>query len=404
MKLTPAAARDLQPGQILRDHEVRGLMLRAGARSKTWLLNYRAPDGTERRPKLGDFPTLPLSAARDAARALLLQVAAGRDPSAERTALRAEPTVADLCDWYMSTWAPRHHGPQHLYQTLRLVEDYIKPELGTTRLRKLTAERVNAWLDDIHHRRLPVQQRATRLVRVGKATAPAQAATAKRGLSAVLGTAAAAYLETLGKTYADVFSQGNPAARASPRSIPPRKRRATGAELVALAASLAAERAAHPNEVALLRALFFTGARVGELLLADNRDLVDGTLHLRRHKTAKHIGEKFIPLPQLVLQDLADLDTAGSTRLFGAVSRMTFRRVWARVRKNAGVGDLQLRDARRTFASHAVGSGVHLDAVGDLFGHTSTQTTRGYTWLLEEARRGVAETGAANIAKSMGET
>lgn len=157
--------------------------------------------------------------------------------------------------------------------------------------------------------------------------------------------------------------------------------------------------ARHPREAALLAALFLTGARVGELLSADASELRGNTLTKAKHKTAKHVGDKEIPLPASVVRDIGGLDRGTSLRLFGAVSPTTFRRVWGSVRDAAGVPDLTLRDARRTFASYCIGSGFGLDQIGELFGHTSTQTTKGYAWMLDDARTALAEAGAAEIQR-----
>jgi integrase len=48
---------------------------------------------------------------------------------------------------------------------------------------------------------------------------------------------------------------------------------------------------------------------------------------------------------------------------------------------------LRLHDLRHTFASHLVSSGVSLQKVGELLGHTQAATTQRYAHLQDEALR-----------------
>ena len=88
MALTNTAIDALQPGQRLKDDRVPGLEVRANAGGKSFMLYYRTRTGIVRRPKIGNYPVLTLAAAREIARGLLAQVAAGGDPSRERQAQR----------------------------------------------------------------------------------------------------------------------------------------------------------------------------------------------------------------------------------------------------------------------------------------------------------------------------
>lgn len=66
------------------DTLVVGLMLRVGARSRTWRVGYRI-DGAWRYLKLGRYPAVTLAAAREAARTALGQVAERQDPKRQPT-------------------------------------------------------------------------------------------------------------------------------------------------------------------------------------------------------------------------------------------------------------------------------------------------------------------------------
>ena len=69
---------------------------------------------------------------------------------------------------------------------------------------------------------------------------------------------------------------------------------------------------------------------------------------------------------------------------------------WRKLLSAARIDGLRLHDLRRTFASVSLSSGVTLDQVGQVLGHASVQTTRGYAYLAQDAARAAAElTGTA---------
>ncbi|MFM5953304.1 MAG: tyrosine-type recombinase/integrase [Novosphingobium sp.] len=92
----------------LADNRVAGLRIRAGERSATWLLCTRLRNGKRTRIKLGAWPAMGLSDARDAARAKHIEVVEGADPNeakretkreAERVA-RTQRKLSDVLDDY----------------------------------------------------------------------------------------------------------------------------------------------------------------------------------------------------------------------------------------------------------------------------------------------------------------
>jgi site-specific recombinase XerD len=57
----------------------------------------------------------------------------------------------------------------------------------------------------------------------------------------------------------------------------------------------------------------------------------------------------------------------------------------------AGIEGYRLHDKRHTFASHLVSSGLSLEVMGRLLGHTSAETTKRYAHLADDALQDVAE-------------
>jgi len=53
------------------------------------------------------------------------------------------------------------------------------------------------------------------------------------------------------------------------------------------------------------------------------------------------------------------------------------RTAWELVKEKAEIVNLRLHDLRRLFISAGLGEGVSLDALGQIAGHESIETTRG---------------------------
>jgi len=77
---------------------------------RAWLVQYRVGKAT-RRLVLGSLGELTQEEAHKLARTQLSAVLAGRDPSAERRALRQAATVAELCDRSSSSTQSRESAP-----------------------------------------------------------------------------------------------------------------------------------------------------------------------------------------------------------------------------------------------------------------------------------------------------
>ena len=100
-----AAVRTDKHRQDFRVGGVPGLYLRVTKSGhKTWTLRYRTGGNRERRLTLGTYPETKLAAARHDAISAINDVNKGEDPSADRAALRAGKTFADL----FAYWYDRH--------------------------------------------------------------------------------------------------------------------------------------------------------------------------------------------------------------------------------------------------------------------------------------------------------
>lgn len=388
-RLTIGAAKAIRPGQELACEEVPGLQLRGTAEPGrgSWSLYYRTRSGVRRRPRLGGWPELTVSRARDAARALLEAVARGEDPSGSWQDARSAPTVADLCDRYLTEWADVRKSARAATDDRNLIRAFVLPGLGDRRVADVALADVDAFLDRVCRRHyVPA---AVRRRRPG-ATAPSSARHVRILLSKLF-----AFAETHLRWRPP---NSNPVRGSVAYSAPTRRRVASPDELARLAAALAELQPQWPYQTALIRCLFLTGARVGELASARHADIVGADLVLTQHKTARAIGEKRVPLPPAVLQIIDALPPHPSGYVFGDTG---CRHVWEAARKLAGCTGLWRIDARRTIASAALGAGYSLDAIGALFGHTSPTTTRRYAWLQSDPKRGLADSAADAVGAAM---
>jgi len=394
MKLSPSTARELTVGGVLRDHEVVGLQLIAGKNRKSWHLYYRTRAGAERRPKLGGFPEMSLNSARAVAKELKERVAKGEDPSAEWQGQRAAPTVNDLCDAYLKQWAPKHNEARTIHENKLLIDRHIRPGLGHKKVADVTQADVDRFLGEVLERKyVPAERRA----KDGVATAPSAANHVRTLLSHLFNLARTYFRWSIQKIDGAAM---NPVHKTVKQHTEARQRLAEPDELRAILTLLGEREAENPAHVACIWTLFFSGGRVGEIEHALKTQLEGHKLKLKKHKTFKKIGAKTVTLPLFVAEMIGRLNVEGE-RLFGDIA---LKRFWDEIRTAAGCPDLQMRDARRTFASYALQCGFTLDVIGRMLHHTNIRTTGGYTWLVEELsdeRSEIAEKIAASMLATL---
>ena len=140
------------------DSELRGFGVRVKPSGvRTFLIQYRNVEGRTRRLVLGQYGALTPENARDLAREKLAGVAKGEDPSAERHAVRAGMSVAEVCDWYLEQAEAgrilgRNRRPikaSTLQMDRSRIETHIKPLLGSRLVSGLTLKDIEGMQADI---------------------------------------------------------------------------------------------------------------------------------------------------------------------------------------------------------------------------------------------------------------
>lgn len=350
----------------LNDDKVRGLSLRVFPNRKSFYLFYRTKAGQQRRPKIGDFPTITVAEARDIANALLTRVARGEDPSADIKADRKAETVNDLCDLYM-----RLHGSSKKTagEDQRMINTIVKPALGKMKVKAI---------DD-----LDIEDFKSK-----NAGRPIQANRAMALMSKMFQLAEKWKLRPKGT---------NPCSHVERYPERKRKRYATRDETVAIFARLRGYHNQYPEQVAFLWLLIYTGARPKEIASAMRDDVQGKAIVLEDHKTeGETLEPRVIQLPPQALALVEALPKRDDGRLIGITSP---RHLWRKILTDTGITNLHMYDLRHSFASIGLSHGMTLDDIRELLGHKSAQTTLRYAHLITER----AEKAAASTADAFDE-
>lgn len=369
------------------DSEIPGFGVRiTAAGAIAFVLNYRV-HGRERRYTIGKYPELTATAARERALQLRGRILDGNDPLEERERARSEPTLADLVDHYLKTYAATHKRPTSIRNDRQMIDKIILPKLGKLRLKSIGGNDIaslHAGLKDTPYLANRVLALLSRMF-------------------------------TLAGQWG--WSDQNP-ARGVVRFHEDRRERWLSAEEIGRF-STALDAYADQNAANALRLLLLTGAREGEVLKAEwtQFDLIRGIWTKPSHHTKQKKAEH-VPLSASALALLKSMNRENSGGpLFPGQdgnSRTTLRRPWIQACKAAGLADaiqlkgkkrivtryrptVRIHDLRHTYASHLVSTGTSLHIVGRLLGHTQPQTTARYAHVADEALRSATERFASLV-------
>lgn len=358
------------PGDVLKDETVPGLSLRVGRR-RVYSLYFRTKTGVERRPKIGEHGIISLAQARAEARKMLGEVAAGRDPIAERQVAKKIGSVDEffaLC--YENHWKKKRSGGE----VKRLYDAYVAPRIGSDRLRDVGYEAVLR----IHSALEVTPYQANRaLALVSKLLDFAE----RPGAGRDPGTNPCRHIPRYPELKRKVFCRPD--------------------EIGLLGPVLTRYVTERPAEVAFIYVMLFAGPRPTELERITWRQMERvGEGAVGRIPDGK-TGQRDVFFPPQAMQAIDRLPrTQSLDALVFGITAGTAAKFWRKVRGEAGVrGELWMRDLRRTFATTALSGGKTRGMVGELLGQKSEQTTMIYAKLIE----GAAHTAAAETADTLEE-
>ena len=118
-----------------------------------YFARYRNKHGRSRWFTIGEHGKVTAEAARAKAQRVLQTVAVdGSDPSGEREAFRAAPTINELLDRYIAEHVERQNRPRTQDSVKKIVERDLRPEFGQLKVAAVTRQDVHKFHAAQSHR------------------------------------------------------------------------------------------------------------------------------------------------------------------------------------------------------------------------------------------------------------
>jgi integrase len=354
LELNEKAIKAAVNGDVLRDAEIHGLHLRCFPTKKAFYLFFRTKGGKQRRPKIGNYGDITLTQARAAAKAMLAEVAAGKDPQGVRVDARNEPTANEL---WAEFWKRHASKKKSKAGDLTNWNKHLGPTIGKLRLSEVTYEVMSDLHEDITEETPTAANRVLAL--------------------------ASKMFNFAHRPLKWTAVNDNPCRGVKRNKETKRRRKASREELARVVARLRRElEGANAASAAFVWLLLFTGARKGEIAHARFDNIEGNRILLDEHKTDDGGYARIIYLPPAAREVIDKYLPVTSGTITGILSPKKF---WATICADEDLPDLTMHDLRRTFASVALSTGqLSLEQVMQMLGHTSAQTTKVYAWLMED--------------------
>ena len=348
-----------------------GLRVRRGQKHGSWVVRVRFRT-TDKLVTLGRSIDIDADTAREMARRRLAAVTLDGLP--RRIAARAVPTFGAYVDEFLRDYA-RHWKPATDRLSRGVIHRDLIPAFGVTELDAIIKADILRWRDSFGGNREGSFNRAIPV------------------LSVML-----KYAEALGYR-----RRGSNPCRGTPRfkrALP--ERYLSPAEYRRLSGVLAEDAERYPFDVAMIRLLIYTGARLGEISGLHWNWVQPGRLMLPDSKT----GPKIVYLNPQAEAVLASVPRrADSGLVFPARATNRPRKLdnyWLAARRRAALPDVRLHDLRHSFASTAIMHGIPLATIGKLLGHALPETTARYAHLADEVVADAAERVSGRLARQLG--
>jgi integrase len=296
-------------------------------------------------------------------RGILADALRGQDPVGERSAGRKAPHMADLASDYLERHAVPKKCPKSVRDDRAMLENVILPTVGTKKVASIERRDI----ESMHLRLNDRPYQANRLL--------------------------ALISKMLNLAVEWGWRRDNPAKGIQRYREEKRDRWLTDEELSRLVRVLEN----HPNIRAAnaVRLQLLTGARMGEVLKAERTDFdLDRGVWTKPSHHTKQKQREHVPLSRPA-QDLVSSIVArtepDSPYLFpGNIPEkplQDIKKFWSTVMREAGIENYRRHDNKHTYASHFVSSGLSLEIVGRLLGHTNPTTTQRYAHLADNPLR-----------------
>ena len=379
---------------FLWDGELRGFGVRVVPSGlKTFVVQYRNPEGKSRRIKIGRFGVKTVEEARELAKVKLGRVADGVDPAEEPEAGKDDMTVEALCDWYLTeAEAGRILGRKNrpikastLAMDRSRIVTHIKPLLGKRMVGSLRIVDIEGMQSDIVAGKTAAPERGPGRGGVARG-GPGVAGRAVSTLQAILSHAARL----------DVIER-HPSEGARRLAGNKKQRRLSVSENKKLGAALqyGERNGEHSTGLAVVKLLALTGFRISE--------------GQKMHRAWLHAGEGYVTFPdtkgdaqiRAIGPAAARLaanqpEQEGSPYLFPAdvgdgaftAGKACLERLCAMV----GITGVTPHTLRHTFGSVAGDLGFSELTIAAMLGHAAQSVTQGYVHIDEALRLAVTRT------------
>lgn len=345
--------------------------------AKTYQAQYRK-GGRTRRVSVGRHGKITVDEARKLAKEIMGLVAKGEDPAEDISQHRKAPTITALCERFFQSHVIERCKPSTQSEYRRAIDLFINPAIGNFKV--VDVERRD--VAELHHKFRNKPYQANRTLGV---------------LSKMFNLAEIWGLRPDGS---------NPCRHVPKYREVKRQRYLSNAELQKLGQVLCEiEREESETQfvIAAFRLLILTGCRLGEIQTLKWDFITQDGMELPDTKT----GARRIPLPAAARAVLSAVPMVPKNPyvIAGKVAGKCvsdLQHPWQRIRARAGLQNVRIHDLRHTYASNAVSSGMPIQMVGRLLGHTQIQTTMRYAHLADDPVRRAAEENAARLNDALG--
>lgn len=405
-RITVSDIKKLQPNSIIWDAVVAGFgARRQRSEVRTYFLKYRT-NGRQRWFKIGRHGSpWTVETARSEAKRLLGSIAEGKDPSANREAVRRDLTVSELCDAYLDAVEGQKKASTIATDRGR-IERHIKTRIGKHKVRALTSDDVKGL-----HNAILTGKTATDIKREGGGRTIVRGGPGAAAKTVIL--LRAIYKFAIARTLSD----SNPAIGINIASDK-RKNRFLGAdELVSLGKTFSGvsddwetfkekkqKGKENPYAMAAIRLLLMTGCRKGEVLSLkwEYVNFEAACLELPDSKT----GSKNVTLGEPAIELLKSIPKQdGNDYVFPGKNPgehlVGLQKIWERVRKVAKLPDVTLHTMRHSYASVGVSGGASLPIIGALLGHKRSTSTERYAHLAKDPKKAMADKISKEISAAL---
>ena len=377
VRITDRLVKELAPPengyQIVYDSQTSGFgiqVMKSGKRS--FVLNYRI-HGSERRITIGRYPEWSVLAARRRAETFRVQIAQGIDPKKVRDEKYHAPTMKDLYTRFMEQEAQKVCD-EYREDIERIYRQHLLPKWGSRKVQDISFSDCDSL-----HRQIS-KTRPTRANRILSVMTRAFNLAIKWG-----------------------WIERNPTLGIEKNKEHKRQHYLTPKEIRRVLEALDAH--SERTSCEAIKMILLTGARKGEVLKSSwdqfNEDLTIWSKPAASTKQRKpHIVRVSKPVTELLSIRREQSNSSYVFQSRNGKPLQDVKKTWASITKAAGIEGTHIHDLRHTYASVAISNGVDLYTVGQLLGHTQTQTTARYAHLFDETLHRATETVAEVMTTS----